>query len=325
MAPGRRILARMTLLTDLRDVERLAFGDGLEPAELDTLPSDAAWAWRALAGDGTASRIRGAELRVWPGPVVIVAHAPTSQFGVLQQRLAAGDPVPDALATVALEGSRFRGQRGRAWATLAGNLHLSVHLSLNLPAAEVQAALAVLPAVATARAIERASQGAVRPGLKWVNDLLLADRKVGGVLSASHVEGGRVRHLLLGIGVNVAARPELPATARALPPARLADADPRFADPAAWSRLLHPVLEEIEAARTALDEGHGAALIDAYRDRAAFLGRRVTIWPVDDEDDASAEPIARGVVEALLPDLSLRIRGIPDPVRHGRMTLDPLG
>jgi BirA family biotin operon repressor/biotin-[acetyl-CoA-carboxylase] ligase len=321
MAQGRRILARMTLLTDLRDAERLALGNGLEPADLASLPSDAAWAWRTLAGDAPAWTLRGADLGVWNGPVVIVAHAPTSQFGLLQQRLAAGDPVPDALAAVALEGSRFRGQRGRAWATLAGNLHLSVHLTLDHPAAEVQAALAVLPAVATARAIERASQGAVRPGLKWVNDLLLADRKVGGVLSASHVDGARVRHLLLGIGVNVAARPELPATPRALSPARLADADPCFADPAAWSRLLNPLLEEIEAARTALDDGHGAALIDAYRDRAAFLGRRVTIWPVD---DAAAEPIARGVVEALLPDLSLRIAGVPHPVRHGRMTLDPL-
>ena len=313
----------MTLLTDARAAGRLAFGDGLEATDLADQPPDVAWAWRTLAGDAPAWRLRGADLAAWPGPVVVVSHAPASQFGRLQERLAAGDAVPDQLAAVALEGSRFRGQRGRPWATLAGNLHLSVHLTLDLPAAETQAALAVLPAVATARAIERASQGAVRPGLKWVNDLLLADRKVGGVLSASHVDGGRVRHLLLGIGVNVAARPEVPASPRALPPARLADEDPRFTDAAAWSRLLRPLLDEVTAARAALSVDHGAALVDAYRERAAFLGRRVTIWPVDGEDEASADPIARGVVEALAPDLSLRIRGVPDPVRHGRMTLDP--
>jgi BirA family biotin operon repressor/biotin-[acetyl-CoA-carboxylase] ligase len=313
----------MTVLTDVRDAGRLPLGRGIEPADPASLPPDAAWAWRTLVGEAPAWRVHGAETGAWNGTVVVVAHAPTSQFGLLQERLAAGDAVPDALAAVALAGSRFRGQRGRAWATLAGNLHLSVHLTLDLPAAESQAPLAVLPAVATARAIERASDGSVRPGLKWVNDLLLADRKVAGVLSASHVEAGRVRHLLLGIGVNVAARPELPATPRALPPARLADVDPRFADPTAWSRLLPPLLDEIVAARAAVSEGEGAALVDAYRERAAFLGRSVTIWPVDGPDDASASPIARGVVEELAPDLSLRIRGVEAPVRHGRMTLDP--
>jgi BirA family biotin operon repressor/biotin-[acetyl-CoA-carboxylase] ligase len=313
----------MRLLTDLRDPDRLGVGEGVEPVDLASLPADAAWAWRTLAGDAPAWDMRGVDLGAWNGPVVIVARAEASQFGLLHQRLAAGDAVPDALAAVALEGSRFRGQRGRAWATLAGNLHLSVHLALDLPAAETQAALAVLPAVATARAVERASQGAVRPGLKWVNDLLLGDRKAGGVLSASHVEGGRVRHLLVGIGVNVAVRPELPPSPRALPAARLADADPSFDDPVAWSRLLSPLLDEIVTARAALAVDHGAALIDAYRQRAAFLGRTVTIWPVDAEDDRAARPLARGRVEALLPDLSLRIEGVPQPVRTGRMTLDP--
>ena len=313
----------MTLLTDVRDADRLAFGDDREAADLAALPPDVARAWRTLAGVAPAWRIRGAELGAWDGPVVVVAHAPASQFGRLQERLAAGDALPDLLAAVALEGSRFRGQRGRVWAALPGNLHLSVHLTLDLPAADVQAALAVLPAVATARAIERASRGAVRPGLKWVNDLLLADRKVGGVLSASHVDGGRVRHLLLGIGVNVAARPDLPASPRALPPTRLADHDPRFLGPAAWGRLLPPLLDELAVARAALSVDHGVALVDAYRHRAAFLGRHVAIWPVDDGHGPAAQPLARGVVEALLPDLSLRIRGVPEPVRHGRMTLDP--
>lgn len=313
----------MTLLTDVRDPARLALGDGVDPVDPASLPPDATWAWRTLVGDAPVWAPRGVDLGTWHGPVAIVGHAPRSQFGLLQERLAACDAVPDGLAAVALTGSRFRGQRGRAWATLAGNLHLAVHLALDLPAAEAQAALAVLPAVATARAIERASDGAVRPGLKWVNDLLLGDRKTAGVLSATHVDGARVRHLLLGIGVNVAAKPALPPSPRALRTARLADVDARFDDPSAWSGLLRPVLEEIVAAREALAADHGAELIDAYRERAAFLGRTVTIWPVDAEDEIDARPLAHGQVEELLPDLSLRIAGHPEPVRQGRMTLDP--
>lgn len=329
-APGR-ILMRMTVLTDApRDVAA-ALGVSARPEDGGSLTPAEAWAWSELQPDARPHRAGPPGLDAkpdraawpgsiaWPGPIVVVAHAPQSQFVRLQDRIAAGSPVPDRLVAVALDGARFRGQRGRAWATLRGNLHVTVHLALDLPAAPVQAALAVLPAVATARAIERASDGRIRPGLKWVNDLLLSDRKLGGVLAATSVDAGRVRHLLLGIGLNVAALPDLPPTPRALPPTRLADADATFAGPDAWGRLLGPLLEEIDAGRDALLAGDGGALVDAYRQRAAFLGREVVIWPV--EEDEAAHPIASGRVEALLPDLSLRIEGHDQPVRHGRMTL----
>jgi biotin-(acetyl-CoA carboxylase) ligase len=80
------------------------------------------------------------------------------------------------------------------------------------------------------------------------------------------------------------------------------------------------LLDELERGRALLQGGHGAALVDAYRERAAFLGRSVTLWPVGEE---VAGPVARGRVEALLPDLSLRLEGRAEPVRSGRMTIDP--
>ncbi len=45
----------------------------------------------------------------------------------------------------------------------------------------------------------------VRPGLKWPNDPVLGGKKLCGILTELSVEGetGRVRHLVLGIGVNV--------------------------------------------------------------------------------------------------------------------------
>jgi biotin-[acetyl-CoA-carboxylase] ligase BirA-like protein len=257
------------------------------------------------------------------GWLLVLDDAPRSQFDGLVERLAAGDDLPDGLACVALAGSRFRGQRGRPWAALRGNLHLSVVLALDLDAAAHQVGLTLLPAVATARAIEAVSEGRLRPGLKWVNDLLLDDRKVGGVLASTQLQGGRVRHAVFGIGVNVARAPDLAPAPRVAAAGCLAPLDPAFAGAAAWAPLLLALLREIERARRTLVDGDGAALFAAYRDRAAFLGRSVTIWPVDEVPGTDPVPLARGRVLELLPDLGLRLEGRAEPVRVGRMTIDP--
>jgi biotin-(acetyl-CoA carboxylase) ligase len=255
--------------------------------------------------------------------LLVLDDAPRSQFDLLGERLAAGDELPDGLACVALAGSRFHGQRGRPWTALRGNLHLSVGLALDLDAAACQVGLTLLPAVATARAIESASEGRLRPGLKWVNDLLLDDRKVAGVLASTQLQGGRVRHALFGIGVNVARAPELAPAPRAAAPGALAPLDPAFAGAGAWAPLLRALLAEIDRARRTLVDDAGAELFAAYRDRAAFLGRAVTIWPVVEAPGAEPVPLARGRVLELLPDLSLRLAGRAEPVRAGRMTIDP--
>ena len=76
----------------------------------------------------------------------------------------------------------------------------------------------------------------------------------------------------------------------------------------------------LERGRALLLAGRGAALVDAYRERAAFLGRTVTVWPVDED---APGPLVRGRVAALLPDLALLFEGRAEPVRSGRMTIDP--
>ena len=63
-------------------------------------------------------------------------------------------------------------------------------------------------AVCVARAIERVVQ--VIPGIKWVNDIVLEGKKVGGILTELSVEGesGKIQYLVVGIGINVHNAPE---------------------------------------------------------------------------------------------------------------------
>ena len=97
---------------------------------------------------------------------------------------------------VALVQTAGRGRRGRTWLD-SGDHGLAA--SFVYPAREPQR-LAIQSAVAAARAIESlaSTDAATIAGIKWPNDLVLARRKVGGVLV--EVRDGRA---IVGIGINV--------------------------------------------------------------------------------------------------------------------------
>jgi BirA family biotin operon repressor/biotin-[acetyl-CoA-carboxylase] ligase len=142
--------------------------------------------------------------------------------------------------------SAGRGRLGRVWHSPAGeNLYLSILLRPWRPAPELPP-LTLLAGAAVARALARLG---FRPRLKWPNDVQLvgsapagrAARKVAGILTEMSSEGGRVGHVVVGVGLNVNALafpPDLAARATSL----------RLAAGRAFERaaVLAAVLEELE-------------------------------------------------------------------------------
>jgi BirA family biotin operon repressor/biotin-[acetyl-CoA-carboxylase] ligase len=110
---------------------------------------------------------------------------------------------PDGLVAVANSQTRGKGRLGRSFSSPADK---GVYLSMLLRPAGSPAEIAnitALVAVAMVEAVEAAS--GVRPGIKWVNDLVLGGKKLCGILTEMSVEGetGRIQHAVVGIGVNV--------------------------------------------------------------------------------------------------------------------------
>jgi BirA family biotin operon repressor/biotin-[acetyl-CoA-carboxylase] ligase len=105
-----------------------------------------------------------------------------------------------AEGTVVLAGRQTAGQGrlGRYWVSPAGGLYLTVVLR---PPAEHLKAPVIVAALAVARAIERLA--GLETSLKWPNDVLVAGRKIAGILSESELMGQNVSYALVGIGVNV--------------------------------------------------------------------------------------------------------------------------
>jgi BirA family biotin operon repressor/biotin-[acetyl-CoA-carboxylase] ligase len=187
-------------------------------------------------------------------------------------KLARQGDAEEGLVVVADAQTGGRGRLGRTWHSPAGqNLYLSLLLRPTMPPWMVPP-LTLLVGAALAETL--AGLGTA-PRLKWPNDVLLptpaGPRKVAGILTEMASERDRVRHVVVGVGlnVNVEAFPtELAERATSL---RLATGQPfdRGALLAAFLDALEPAYDEF------LIAGPRAA-ITRWR-RHADLGRRCRI------------------------------------------------
>jgi len=107
-----------------------------------------------------------------------------------------------------------KGRLGRKWISPKGNLYFSIILRPAIPTHKAPL-ITMAGAVAVASAIR--SVCGVDAGIKWPNDILISGKKVCGLLTEMSAEQDRIRHIVLGIGIDVNMRPdELPPDIRAL-------------------------------------------------------------------------------------------------------------
>jgi len=311
----------MLVLSDCPErLAGLGRGEGSE-AGVDSLPPGDQALWRAL---GTRQRLWRGTIRDPDPPgfwsrALIVAEAPSSQFDALRDALVDGLELPGPTACVALSGRGFHGQRDRPWLSAPGNLHLCAAFPEPGLAAGELPSLPMLPVVALVDAIRALTGGSLRPGIKWVNDVLVDGRKVGGVLTSTQTQGDRVTAILLGLGLNVAAAPPVPPTPFVPGVGCLADAGARVT----WDDAAAALLAALGRRLTEL-VGHGpAALLDAYRDASLVIGREVRVFtdsePGETPVGAPPAPILRGTVRGIAADLSLILDGVEAPVTGGRL------
>ncbi len=131
----------------------------------------------------------------------------------------------------------------------------------------------------------------VEVAAKWPNDLVVEDRKVGGLLAEASVEAGALRHLVLGIGVNVSTTPEdFPEDFRARATSLTMEGGEER-HPA----LLVAFLTAFRRAYRPERPGFPDLVTAAYRRASATLGRRVR-----------ARTVAGGEIEGMAVDVDER-------------------
>lgn len=113
----------------------------------------------------------------------------------------AAEGAPDRTLIIAERQTGGRGRRGRPWASVAGNLHLSLVVDGSARAAP-PGLLALAAGIAAA---EACSGYGIAVQLKWPNDLVVEGAKLGGILIEAAGEG----RYIVGIGINLAHAPEV--------------------------------------------------------------------------------------------------------------------
>lgn len=219
---------------------------------------------------------------------------------VAGELLAAGIKPP--FAVVARCQSAGRGQWGRTWTSEPGGLYVSTVL-VPPPSREggqpAPTPMGGLPlTLAVAWGIASAFRAAAIPvQLKWPNDLLLADRKLGGILCQQRQRGRQARTAtIVGVGVNWAnvVPPEAIALEPWLKQHRLYHEETNPGE-MSLDRLLQLTQRGIYRGHNQFWCGNNIYLLDSYEKLLTSLEQPVTIGG------------RTGIVRGIAPDGRLRI------------------
>ncbi len=182
---------------------------------------------------------------------------------------AAAAGAPEGSVFVAEQQTAGRGRGNHSWhSQRSSGIYCSVILRPGIPPSE-----ALVVSLAAGLAAQAAIQSQKVPvDLKWPNDLMITGKKIGGILIEMAAEATRVRHIVVGVGINVnqtSFPSELQMTATSL----------RLATGMTWSRveLCAALLKSLDQEYRALMERPGAreSILLRFQERSSYVKGRV--------------------------------------------------
>lgn len=184
----------------------------------------------------------------------------------------ARDGVKEGVVVFAETQTRGRGRLGRKWVSPAcQGLWFSILLRPDLRPGEATQ-LTVASAAALRRTIQ--SETGLNPEIKWPNDVLVRGKKVAGVLTELGAELDRVKHVILGIGVDVNLDADtFPAELRRQATSLKIEAGRAISR----ADLATAILQELDNDYGRVCAGHFAAIADEWEAHCQTIGRDVTI------------------------------------------------
>jgi BirA family transcriptional regulator, biotin operon repressor / biotin---[acetyl-CoA-carboxylase] ligase len=196
---------------------------------------------------------------------------------------------PAGTIVVAEEQTAGRGRLKRSWLSPRGGLTFSVILRPNL---EYLPYLVMISSLAAAAAIENVT--GIRSQIKWPNDVLISDKKVGGILIENDIRKNSLAFSVIGIGLNVNIRiqdyPEISSIATSL--------SDQTGVIVSRLDILRQLLIEMEKLYRQLPQSD--YIFKQWKNRLVTLGQNVQA--------SQGNAVYNGTVESVAPDGSLLLR-----------------
>lgn len=245
------------------------------------------------------------------GRDIQVFQSTTSTNDVVEKL--ARDGVQEGVVVFAESQTQGRGRLGRKWLSPPGKgLWFSVLLRPGVRPPE-----ATRLTVATATALRRAIQAetGLHPAIKWPNDILVNHRKVAGILTELSAEPDRVKHVILGVGVDVNLN------ASEFPPDLRRQATSlkiETGEPVTRPALAAAILRELDADYARIRAGEFSAVADEWEAHCTTVGQTVAI--------RIGQRLVRGRAESLGDEGALLLRtehGHIERIIGGDVTVEP--
>jgi biotin-[acetyl-CoA-carboxylase] ligase BirA-like protein len=248
--------------------------------------------------------------------LLIVKFAQTSQFETLCSLCRSDEINKSPLLCLAESGKNFKGFKNRSWMSEPGNLHLSVYLTPMQEVTHFHIGFTLICVNSVIQTLDSLNSIKNRSSIKWVNDILIEDRKVSGVLAQTYVQGKVVTDVVLGIGINIEKTP-LIIPDIFVPKAGCLWDFSHHRDSKMKVIVLKKILENLFYNYRRLLRGDYEELLEYYINRSCILGRDVAIYSDPQQGDAKFK--LQGKVKRIGKNLELYIEGIRDPVSAGRL------
>ena len=224
----------------------------------------------------------------------------------------ARDGAKEGVVVFAESQTKGRGRLGRKWMSPTHKgLWFSILLRPELTPQETTQ-LTVASATALRRAIKNVA--GISAEIKWPNDLLIGGKKVVGILTEMSAEVDRVRHVILGIGVDVNQdAAEFPAELRKIAMSLKVEAGKEICR----AELATEILRELDFDYARICGGKFAQVADEWETGCLTIGKNVSVQ--------MGARLIRGCAEALDDDGALLVRtehGHLERVIGGDVTLE---
>jgi BirA family transcriptional regulator, biotin operon repressor / biotin---[acetyl-CoA-carboxylase] ligase len=207
---------------------------------------------------------------------------------------AASGGAPEGSVFLAEEQVTGRGRGDHSWySARSGGIYCSVILRPEIPPSDALL-LSLAAGLAVRAAVMEVAQLPV--DLKWPNDLLLGGKKFCGILTEMNAEATRVRHLVVGVGINVN-QVKLPAELREI------GTSLRIETGTEWSRveLCAALLKSLDREyRALLNDGadaRGSVLKGFEENSSSVRGRKVRVEEVEGLEGVTEGLDARGFLQ----------------------------
>ena len=229
---------------------------------------------------------------------VTVEDSVTSTNDVLKTIASSG--APEGTVLIADQQTKGKGRRGRSFESPSGT---GIYLSYLLRPAASPASVAHVTAC-TAVCVHNAILKAcgVNTSIKWVNDLVLDNKKICGILTEMNLESETysIDSIIVGIGINVNGSsdifpPEVRSVAGSLESITGASYD--------RARIAASLISELDKLSSCLTSDTSSYL-ETYSSSCITVGKEVSIVSVHD----SGEAPRHGTAIAVNPDYTLKVR-----------------